>query len=80
MYQLIDTHAHMDEVEDLTRVLAKASEAGLVEKALWQLKPLIPLLTLRRGNILPVTDPLLPPVFRINKCVGHQEAQGIRGR
>jgi len=30
MYRLIDTHAHLDEIEDIDRVLADAREAGLV--------------------------------------------------
>ncbi len=30
MYRLIDTHAHLDEIEDLETVLADAKEAGLV--------------------------------------------------
>jgi len=30
MYRLIDTHAHLDEMEDLDRVLAEAREGGLV--------------------------------------------------
>lgn len=30
MYRLIDTHAHLDEIEDLVQVLAEAKEAGLV--------------------------------------------------
>ncbi len=29
MYQLIDTHAHLDEIEDIEQVLADAGEAGL---------------------------------------------------
>jgi TatD DNase family protein len=30
MYRLIDTHAHLDEIEDLNPVIAQAKEAGLV--------------------------------------------------
>ena len=30
LYQLIDTHAHLDEIENLEQVLAQAKEAGLV--------------------------------------------------
>jgi TatD DNase family protein len=30
MYQLVDTHAHLDEIEDLEQVLTQAKEAGLV--------------------------------------------------
>jgi len=30
MYKIIDTHAHLDEIEDLDAALAKAKEAGLI--------------------------------------------------
>ncbi len=30
MLQLIDTHAHLDEIENLEQVLAQAKEAGLM--------------------------------------------------
>ena len=58
MYRLIDTHAHLDEMEDLSRALAEAAKAGLVAivavgSDLESNRKVLELATLHKGFVYP---------------------------